>query len=330
MVMTDRDRQIAQFLAAHGWDGTPQVLHGDASQRRFLRLTTPDRSAVLMDAALPEHRTGAFLALSALLNRLGLSAPQVLAVDAARGLVLLEDFGDARMGARLDDGVDPAPLLDLAVDVLIELQRTFTLDDPAAAALPRYDAAQFLDQLDLFPQLVPAHYGLPGDAAAAAAFRAAWTAPLHDACEGPQSLLLRDYFADNLMLLPDRPGVRACGLLDFQDAGIGPVAYDLVSLLEDARRDIAPAHVARCLERYRAAFPYARNADFAHSYNVLAAVRHCRIIAVFVRLAGSGREQYLNHLPRLWRLFERHLGEPSLQPVAAWLDIHLPKDRRTG
>jgi len=330
MVMTDRDRQISLFLAAHGWDGSPQVLHGDASQRRFLRLTAPERSAVLMDAPLPEHRTGAFVALSALLNRLGLSAPQVLAVDAAHGLVLLEDFGDARMGARLDDGADPGPLLDLAVDVLIELQQTFTLDDPAAAALPRYDASLFLEQLDLFPQLVPAHYGLTVDAAAAAAFRTAWTAPLHDACEGPQSLLLRDYFADNLMLLPDRPGVRACGLLDFQDAGIGPVAYDLVSLLEDARRDIAPANVDRCLERYRAAFPYARGAGFAQSCSVLAAVRHCRIIAVFVRLAAAGRERYLNHLPRLWRLLEGHLDEPPLQPVAAWLDIHLPQDRRTG
>jgi len=328
--MTARQQLIEAFLARHGWsDAHQRALHGDASTRRYVRLQRGAERAVLMDAALPEHRTGAFLQVAGLLQTLELSPPQILAADDAHGLVLLEDLGDLRIGASLDAGADPEPLMQLAVDVLIALHRAFDPADPAAVGLPRYDAGLFADQLTLFAEVVPAHLGMPCDRDAIAAFRAAWTAPLGPACAGRPSLLLRDYFADNLMHLPERSGVRACGLLDFQDAGIGPVGYDLVSLLEDARRDIAPELAAACLARYRDAFPALDAAAFAAACDVLAAVRHCRIIAVFVRLADAGRPHYLQHLPRLWRLFDRHLQAPALQPVAAWCDRHLPARRRT-
>ena len=151
------------------------------------------------------------------------------------------------------------------------------------------------------------------------------------ACRVPQSLLLRDFHAGNLMYLADRPGVGACGLLDFQDAGLGPVTYDLVSLLEDARRDLPDGLRGEMLARYHAAFPEIDSHAFDASCAVLAAVRHMRIIAVFARLATeAGKPGYLTHLPRVWRLLEARLTEPALAPVRGWLDRHLPAAHRTA
>jgi aminoglycoside/choline kinase family phosphotransferase len=136
---------------------------------------------------------------------------------------------------------------------------------------------------------------------------------------------LRDYHVDNLMLLRDRPGVRACGLLDFQDAVCGPAAYDLVSLLKDARRDVPAALRAPMTERYLAAFPGIDRAAFDRSAAILATQRNCKIIGIFTRLwRRDGKPGYLRHIPRVWRLIEEDLRAPALAPMAAWLDRYLP------
>jgi aminoglycoside/choline kinase family phosphotransferase len=150
-------------------------------------------------------------------------------------------------------------------------------------------------------------------------------AALTPACQtGPWSLILRDHHAGNLMLL-DRPGVLAAGLIDFQDAGPGPVAYDLLSLLEDARRDVADDLAAAMIERYRAAFPDLDRAAFDHGFAVLAAVRHARVLGIFVRLAAAGRDGYLVHLPRVKRLLARALRHEALTDVSRWLTEHAPR-----
>jgi aminoglycoside/choline kinase family phosphotransferase len=319
--------QVDRFLAAQGLSGAGrQPLAGDASSRRYQRLfRTGGAPLILMQAPDPARELLPFVTVAGLVRPLGLSVPEIYAVDAEAGLMLLEDFGDATFSASLDRGAGPAPLYGLAVDALVTLHRAFAVG-PEAAALPVFDGPRFLDQAGLFAQRVPvAVTGRPLEAKAHFAYETAWRAVLPHALSRP-TLLLRDFHAGNLMALPQRPGVRACGLLDIQDAGIGPAAYDLVSLIEDARRDLEPALAAALVDRYLRAFPELEPAAFHRGWSVLAALRHTRVIAVFLRLAGQGKRGYLAHLPRLWRYLAGHLEQPELAPLAGWFDRHLPLD----
>jgi aminoglycoside/choline kinase family phosphotransferase len=145
----------------------------------------------------------------------------------------------------------------------------------------------------------------------------------------PDSLVLRDYHVDNLMRIDGRSGLAACGLLDFQDAVLGPVTYDLVSLLEDSRREIAPDLVSKMYARYAAAFPALDRAALDASYAVLGAQRHSKVIGIFTRLCRrDGKPRYLAHIPRLWRLLDGNFRHPALAPVKAWFDRNIPPEMR--
>ena len=317
----DESQRLAAFLEPLGLAAAKrQPITGDASSRRYQRLRPAGRpSLILMQAPDPARELAPFVDIAARLAALGLSVPAIVAADAAAGLLLLEDFGDETFAAALDGGADPVPLYHLATDLLIALHRS----PVETAGLPRFDAAAFLAQVLLLPEMM-----FPSDDTCRYDFETAWRAVLPTAVAGPQSLLLRDYHAGNLMRLPERSGVRACGLLDFQDAGAGPAAYDLVSLIEDARRDLPAGLAAALFDRYLAAFPDLDAATFRRASTVLAAVRHTRVIAVFLRLARAGKPDYLRHLPRLWRYLAPHLAQPELAPVAGWFARYLPPDRR--
>ncbi|MEI8394447.1 MAG: tRNA (adenosine(37)-N6)-threonylcarbamoyltransferase complex ATPase subunit type 1 TsaE [Rhodospirillaceae bacterium] len=298
-------------------------LAGDASTRSYQRVIRPDGPPlIVMRAPHPETELLPFIRIAELLRPCGLSVPDIIAADPANGLLVLEDFGDETFAAALDAGAEPEPFYRLATEVLITLHRTFRLG-PACAGLPDYDGARFLEQVLLLPELV-----FPADSTIRSEFETAWQAVIPGAMSGPHSLLLRDYHAGNLMLLAERPGVRRCGLLDFQDAGPGPAAYDLVSLVEDARRDIAPTLADAMIEHYLAAFPALDPVAFRQACRVLGAIRHTRVIAVFLRLAARGKPGYLRHLPRVWAYLDRHLARPELAPVAAWFARYLPPERR--
>lgn len=331
--MTDRSTATARFLEAHGWAGaTRRPLAGDASARHYERLIPAAGSpAILVDSPYPVDDVFPFITVAGLLRDLGLSVPAILAAEPANGLMLLEDFGDGTFTRLLGAGARPDDLYALAVDALIALHRGFTPERARGLALPRYDAGLFIDQVMLFAEVyVPAALGRALSDTDRSELETAWRAVVPDAVSAvPQSLLLRDYHVDNLMHLPGRGGVAACGLLDFQSAGLGPVSYDLVSLLEDARRDVPIPLAASMIERYLHAFPDLDPAAFLRSYAVLGAVRHTRIIGIFARLALSqGRQTYLEHLPRVWRLLEGQLRQPVLEPVAAWFDRLLPTETR--
>ncbi|MGQ9370923.1 aminoglycoside phosphotransferase family protein [Azospirillum sp. ST 5-10] len=318
------------FLERNGLGGAAlRPLAGDASARRYARLAGADGvPRLLVETPHPAEDLAPFIAIGAVLARLGFSVPRVFAADEAAGLALLEDFGDATFTRLLDAGEDAEALYALATDVLAELHRRFPPAEAVRLDLPVYDAGRFLDQVMLFADVCPAAAtGRPLAGGERDALAAAWRAVLPAACAGPSSILLRDYHVDNLMRL-DRPGLRAAGLLDFQGAGFGPVAYDLMSLLEDARRDVPDDRAERMIARYLAAHPPADPAAFRRSYAVLAAVRHARVAAIFVRLARAGKPAYLAHLPRVWRLLERRLRDPVLAPVADWFDRHLPPPSR--
>jgi aminoglycoside/choline kinase family phosphotransferase len=282
------------------------------------------RRAVVMDAPPPQEDITPYIAVSKLLLDLGFSAPEVLAKNDKDGFLLIEDFGDDTYTRLLNKGADEQALYILAVDTLIELQRA--VERRGALDLPPYDAERLLAEVALLVDwYAPAALGSPFPDILREEYLEMWQAVLPQAALGENTLVLRDYHVDNLMLLRDHLGVRGCGLLDFQDAVCGPASYDLVSLLEDARRDV-PAELRRSMiERYLAAFPELDRPAFLRSAAILAAQRNCKILGIFTRLwKRDGKADYLVHIPRIWRLLENEVTHPALAPVKLWLDRHLP------
>jgi hypothetical protein len=324
-----RKRAIAAFLARSGWEGArPVPLAADASFRRYYRVGGNGRRAVLMDAPPPQEDVAPYIAVSQILRRLGFSAPEVFAEDRAAGFLLIEDFGDDTYTRLLERGADEPALYTLAVDTLIELQRA--VEARGSPDLPPYDAERLLAEAALLVDwYAPAALGEPLSDARRDEYLDLWRTLLPQAALPHDTLVLRDYHVDNLMLLPDRSGVQGCGLLDFQDAVCGPPSYDLVSLLDDARRDVPADLRWRMTERYIAAFPSLDRAAFLRSAAILAAQRNCKILGIFTRLwRRDGKPRYLVHLPRIWRLLEQELAHPALDPMARWLDRHLPHSAR--
>ena len=324
-----REQARCGFLAGTDWrDGRMTALSGDASFRRYFRLAGGPSPALLMDAPPPQEDAAAFVRVARHLCTLGFSAPEIHAEDPAQGLLVIEDFGDATFTRRLAEGADEDALYRLATDTLIALHRH---PDAASVNVPPYDGDALQREADLLIDwFLPAVTGAPAPPAAAAEYRAVWRDLYPLAETVPPTLVLRDYHVDNLMELPGRAGVAACGLLDFQDALIGSPAYDLVSLVADARRDIRPALRDAMVERYLAAFPALDRADFEAAAAMLSAQRNCKIIGIFTRLmARDGKPVYLQHIPRVWRRLEADLAHPALAPVRAWLDEAIPLALRT-
>ncbi len=322
----ERDVAMGKFLAAAGWGGVaPASLAGDASFRRYYRLDDGSRRVVLMDAPPPVEDVRPYVAVAAILRGFRLSAPQIHAEDGTHGFLLIEDFGDASYTRLLAGGADEAALYALAVDTLIALHRAVAAS--GLPALPPYDEARLLTEAALLVDwYAPNVLGTALPPAAREDYLARWRDILRQAMLPATTLVLRDYHADNLMLLPGRPDVEACGLLDFQDAVLGPASYDLVSLLEDARRDVPAALRVAMTERYLAAFPGLDRVLFLRSGAILAVQRNCKILGIFTRLwRRDGKPAYLPHIARIWRLIEEDVQrEPVLRPIADWLDRHLP------
>jgi len=320
-----RDIAIDSFLAEAGWgDAARGPLTGDASFRRYERLRRGGHRAVLMDAPPPQEDVRPFIHIDEHLRGLGLSAPAIMARDEAQGFLLLEDFGDGTFTRLVAAGRDREPLYAAAVDVLVALRR-----HPPPAGLPAYDGDTLLEAPDLVVDwYLPAMRGEPADAPTRAAYRAAWAEVLPLAWPFPPVLALRDYFADNLMWLPDRLGVARVGLLDFQDALAGPPAYDLVSLLQDARHEIPPALEEAMIARYLTATGLDER-TFRTAYAVIGAFRNARITGLWPRLwKRDGKARYLAFRPRTWAVLERDLAHPALAPVRAWFDREIPPATR--
>jgi len=243
-----------------------------------------------------------------------------LARDLEEGLVLIEDFGDLRVKEHLDDQPDAElAVYGRAIDLLTDLHRL------PAAPVPPYDRAVYQREVDLLTQWYCPAIGLTVDQDA---YVAAWDAvlPIVEQSASPTVTVLRDYHAENIMLI-DRATSHGLGLLDFQDALAGHPAYDLVSLLQDARRDVPPQVEAAMLARYKAIA--APPPDFDAAYAVLGAQRNAKIIGIFTRLwQRDGKPRYLSFLPRMWDLLERDLAHPALEPVAQWFAANIPADQR--
>jgi aminoglycoside/choline kinase family phosphotransferase len=323
--------RIAEFAARHGWRGAQVApLQADASFRRYFRLSNGAARALVMDAPPGKEDVRPWVRMARHLGGMGYSAPRVMAAEEAEGLVLLEDLGDDTFTRLLASGADEAALYDLAIEVLIDLHRR-PAAETAPSWLPPYDDARLLDEAALLVDwFLPAMEAEPLPHLRAQ-YLNLWREALAPARAVPATLVLRDYHVDNLMRVAAREGIAACGLLDFQDAVKGPAAYDFVSLVEDARRDIADTVRAAARARYLAAFPDLDPAAFDAACAALGAQRHAKVIGIFTRLhRRDGKPQYLGHIPRVWRLLERALAHDSLAPIRGWIDANVPARLRTA
>jgi hypothetical protein len=329
---TKRERLIKEFLAEHNvshYDRHP--LNSDASFRSYERLVHEDKSLMLMNAPPPKENVRPFVNIDNYLNRRGFSAPIIHAQDEINGFLLLEDFGDDSFTkvlsgkSALSSSVSEEKLYTAAVDVLIQLGRS-TLP----ANTPGYNDILLMQECELFTQwYLPNVEGLGDLKERKKHYGEIWKKLFDTPQVTDGVVVLRDYHADNLMWLPERVGVERIGLLDFQDAVIGSPVYDLVSLLEDARRDVKQETVECAKSHYLDERKMLDEDLFEANYAILAAQRNCKIIGIFARLAvRDNKPRYLNYLARVWKHLERDLEHPALEPLKIWMDATLPKSKR--
>jgi len=310
---------LAAFLDAAGWgDAAIEPLAGDASLRRYFRLRLGALSAMLMYAPPPAEDPRPFAHAARWLAGNGLRAPRILAEAAPQGLILLEDFGEARMREFLDAEPEAEQAAyGAAVATLIGLHRL----PPGPFA--EYSLAEYLREALLFTRWYCPARGLAVDEPG---YIAAWEQVLGELLprQRPGVTVLRDYHSENIMLLD---GADQQGLLDFQDALVGHPAYDLVSLLQDARREVSPRLEALMLELYQV--QTGTGGQFVADYARLGAQRNAKIIGIFVRLwRRDGKPRYLDYLPRVWAALTRDLAHPALEPVRRWFAENIPQALR--
>jgi aminoglycoside/choline kinase family phosphotransferase len=362
--MTDRAALIASFLAEAGLsDARVEALPADASTRSYARLHRDGQAPLMLmnappvedsapcgpgatqaerlaagynaTARLAASRVDAFVATSLYLRAQGLSAPEVIAFDVGAGLAVIEDLGDGLFARLIESGATPLPYYEAAIDLLIHLHETPAPDNlplPGGGGWPllTYDALALKTGADLFPAWWPSFApSVKVDDAALAEWRALW-APIQARGEAGASVFThRDYHAENLLWLPQRAGLARVGLLDFQDALRAHPAWDLLSLLQDARRDVAPELETAMLERYLRARPRLDRESFLSDYAGLAALNNARITGLFARLViRDGKPRYRAFLPRMWRLLDRNLAHPDMAGLKAWFDRHFPAEAR--
>lgn len=359
-----RERDLVHFLEEAGWaNASRSHLSGDASHRRYERVSFGDgRRAVLMDdptdpldaplETSPEgnqksygeiaHLASGCRAFAAIGNRLraeGLSAPELLGFDFDKGFLLVEDLGDALFAPLINEAEVPlkreSGLYAGAVQALVYHHRqkcpsALPLPDGSAYSLPHYDPAALQIEADLLLDwYAPARLSKTLDDAARKSFRAIWSDLFHYLETDRPALILRDFHSPNLLELPGREGVASIGIIDYQDGLLGHPAYDLMSLLQDARRDVPAELEERLIDGYLAERSDLNPDPFRAAYAVLGAQRASKIIGIFCRLwKRDGKDHYLIHLPRMWVYLERNLSHPALGAYKTWIDEHFPKDQR--
>jgi len=329
------DNSLISYLRRTGWaEAAMTPLDGEPHQRSYFRLEVADgQTRLLMDSQADPGSLRRFRRVGRLLRALGVRVPEIHFADMGRGKAVIEDLGTGRMGWLIDNDYagyppvpDPAGLYDLAVDLLIHIQREFPKAPPEAAAeLPHYSPSVLARQVGrVCDSLIPALTGQTPPEARRNQFVALWERLLSRGATGSETLILRDFHVDNLMFLPAGQGLGRCGVLDFQDAGIGPPAYDLVCLLEDARRPVPEAIQTEALARYLDARPELDPQAIRAHYPVLAAQQHLRRLAALSRRVTTGASPQSRALmPQIWARARAALAEPALEPARQWLELWL-------
>ncbi len=321
-----RSTKRDQFLQTHRYEPTQLAfLASDMSLRRYYRLSAAKR--VLMDAPFPEDPKQ-FIDIARYLQECGLRAPSILEHCLDNGFVLLEDFGDHTFTAILKNSIErEAELYQTSISVLKHLHQQ-AKNKPTF--IPAYTIENLLTEAEVFVDWYwQAAKGTPVSQLTKKEFSNAWRHAFEQLPETPNSIVLRDYHVDNLMVVDDQQGIQGCGLLDFQDALWGSVVYDVISLLEDARRDLTPGLADQMWNLFLKDIPDSEHGNYRTAATILGAGRHTKVIGVFVRYAmRHGKKEYLKHLPRLWEYLEKSLIIPELSQVKAWFDRYLPVEKQ--
>lgn len=320
--MTDpRAAEIDGFLTQVGWAKADRIaLAGDASARRYWRMNLRGRPAILMDAPLGQADDPAqFLRISQHLASLGLSPPNCLEQDLSRGLLLLEDLGDGIFARLIDRNPDrELPLFQNAVDVLAHLQSA-----PPPQDIPNLRCQDWAESTLI--AITQYRAALLGDGYDPTPYLSALTHALDEHADGPRVLILRDYHSENLLDLPQRQGLAQVGLLDFQLAQMGQPAYDLVSLLQDARRDVSPA-TETALQHHFIVKTHQNHAAFIAQYATMGALRALRILGIFAQLCRKqGKPQYLPLIPRVYAQLIQNLAHPNLAQLRKVCAVAIPE-----
>lgn len=327
--MDKRLEQQIIFLENAGWASSKiELLAADASFRSYHRVKLNDRLAVLMDAPPPEEDIRPFVKIGKYLSQLGFSAPRIYAEDERRGFLLLEDLGDNTYTRVFATVGDEEMLYELAIDTLIQLHELSSTTTVPADTAP-YDLSRLMTEVALIADWYLPTIGISLSGDARSSFDTVWQSAFTKVADKQETLVLRDYHVDNLMWLSHRTDTARCGLLDFQDALVGARAYDLMSLIEDARRDVPTARADKLIKRYLDACDDIDEQTLRQDIAILGAGRHAKVIGIFTRLAErDGKSQYLDHIQRVWGLLENSLQHPVLADVQDWFDTHVPKDQR--
>ncbi len=328
--MIRRQEEIEKFLQGTEFGGAQLYpLAGDASARRYVRAMLGGRQAMIMDTPAEGENFPAFVQVAEFLYANGCSAPRILARDMRAGFLLLEDFGDESFTSILRTGNEEVEqeLYSCAVDLLVS---KYNCDGNKLPALPYYDEDLYIKEVSLFPDWYLPQIMEKGRALALRdEYIEIWRDILNSAPLEKNAFVHRDLHADNLMWLAQRQGTKRLGLLDFQDAVIGDAAYDMVSLLEDARRDVPQTLVNGLVAQYLEKSGEDRE-RFNSAYNILGAQRNSKIIGIFVRLAvRDGKQNYLKLLPRVWAHLQRDVKHHSLYRLELWMEKYIPQPMRT-
>ncbi len=329
--ISEKERTGARdmFLSAHGWSpATARPMVNDCSFRRYFRLEDGERRAILMDAPPDKEDVRPFVTVGRRLEGWGYSAPRIHAEDPAAGFLILDDFGNTTFTRALSEGADEESLYMPALDLLIDLHSRAV--DEVAGTVPPYDDATLLREAALFTDVhLRRWHGCEISDAAREAFLHCIRTAMAESRIGNEVLVLRDYHVDNMMVLRDREGLKSIGLLDFQDAVTGPAAYDVVSLTQDARRDLSAGLEEKLVQRYLAARPDLDGGAYWRSHALLGAQRSLKIFGIFTRQAlDYGRDLYLCHLGRLWQYVDTDLriADSAGRALADWLKHHVPDE----
>lgn len=364
----NREAELIAFLQNTDWEEADRVdLAGDASSRRYQRLSkATGEIAVLMDAppnaeaaacpadATPDERkalgynalaclagpdSAPFIAIACFLRENGFSAPEIFAYDLERGFLIIEDLGDDLFARIVNKSADETEIYSCAIDVLnqlhdVRLPQILPVTPTKNYGLHTYDQYALAVETDLLIDWYAPAAKIDLSTTQKEDYQAIWRRQLEGLATATPVLVLRDYHAENLIWLPRRQGAARVGLLDFQDGLSGHRAYDLVSLLQDARRDVSPELEAQMFARYCATAsaqdPNFDQEEFSNAYGLLSLQRNAKIVGIFARLAKrDGKPNYLNYLPRVWSYIERSFEHESLAPLKGWFDKTIPANYRT-
>ena len=324
-----RTKIIDQFLIASGFAGAKRtMLAGDASFRKYERILCGEKTMVLMDAPPEKEDVKPFVKITELLQNIGLNSPQIIACDIENGLLLLEDFGDALFARILEKNPEQEAELYLAAsEVLIKLYDH--AKTASCSQIPPFDLAKQLTGVALLPQwFYPLATGGEIDERLNAEYLSIWSAILKQMPDLGNVIALGDFHAENLIYLPERQAPHNVGLLDFQDAMLASPAYDVVSFLQDARRDVNSQTAELFLEHYLAQTGIDKD-QFMTAYAITGGQRNIRIVGTFARLAvRDGKQRYLDLLPRVWQHVNANLAHPIFEPLKEWLDCNIKPEIR--